>query len=129
MYGALHPLLQSISELKIVKSTHGVLTNARPDHLDVMGPKERNVAEALASTVPVDGIYFSSEEKNTDILEYAANDRSSKIHTITKADIDNITDEEISKFCYSEFKISKLRLQFKLTTFPRTKNLIILNQL
>ena len=29
---ALQPLLQSLCELKLVRSTHGVLTNARPDH-------------------------------------------------------------------------------------------------
>ncbi|HAG61481.1 MAG TPA: poly-gamma-glutamate synthase PgsB, partial [Coxiellaceae bacterium] len=48
---AVQPLLQSLCECKIVQSTHGVLCNARPDHLDVMGPTEKDVALALAGTV------------------------------------------------------------------------------
>ena len=55
---ALQPMLQSLCELKLVKATHGVLTNARPDHLDVMGPTERDVAKALGGTVPVNSKYF-----------------------------------------------------------------------
>ena len=35
---ALQPALQSLCELKLVRATHGVITNVRADHLDVMGP-------------------------------------------------------------------------------------------
>lgn len=49
---AVHPLLQSISELKMIRATHGVITNVRADHLDVMGPSERDVVEALLGTTP-----------------------------------------------------------------------------
>jgi poly-gamma-glutamate synthase PgsB/CapB len=47
---ALQPALQSLCELKMIRSTHGVISNARPDHLDVMGPAERDVALALLGT-------------------------------------------------------------------------------
>ena len=46
---ALQPHLQWLSESRFLRSTHGVITNARADHLDVMGPTERDapVADAL----------------------------------------------------------------------------------
>ncbi|MDE4990509.1 poly-gamma-glutamate synthase PgsB, partial [Francisella tularensis subsp. holarctica] len=74
---ALQPLLQSLCELKLIKETHGVLTNARPDHLDVMGPTERYVAKALAATIPVGDKYFTAEDIHLDFFEYACKDRGS----------------------------------------------------
>jgi len=41
---ALVPHLQWLSESRLIRATHGVITNAREDHLDVMGPTERDVA-------------------------------------------------------------------------------------
>src|SRR5258705_9290388 len=35
---AVSPELQPLSELRLVRSTIGVITNVRADHLDVMGP-------------------------------------------------------------------------------------------
>jgi gamma-polyglutamate synthase len=49
---ALVPELQRTSEHEMVRATIGVLTNARPDHADVMGPDTASVAEALSNTVP-----------------------------------------------------------------------------
>ncbi|MEA3409625.1 MAG: poly-gamma-glutamate synthase PgsB, partial [Candidatus Eisenbacteria bacterium] len=58
---AIRPDLQWLCEHRIVKATVGVITNARPDHLDVMGPTVDDVAVALAGTVPVGGALFTSE--------------------------------------------------------------------
>ena len=52
---ALIPSLQWLCEDKLVRATHAVITNAREDHLDVMGPGGRDVALALAGMVPVGG--------------------------------------------------------------------------
>ena len=43
---ALQPELHWLSERKLVRATHGVITNARADHLDVMGPTAADVARA-----------------------------------------------------------------------------------
>ncbi len=43
---AVSPELQPISELRLIQSTVGVITNARADHLDVMGPTVDDVARA-----------------------------------------------------------------------------------
>jgi gamma-polyglutamate synthase len=60
---ALHPHYQSLTELRMLRSAIGVITNARPDHLEVMGPTERDVALALAGSVPAGGDLFTAEER------------------------------------------------------------------
>lgn len=111
---ALQPLLQSLCELKIVKATHGVLTNARPDHLDVMGPTERDVVKALAATVPVRQKFFTAEDVHLDFYEYACKDRRSELIPATAEDAEKISDEEVNNFSYSEFKIN-VALALKVT--------------
>ena len=101
---ALQPLLQSLCELKLVRSTHGVLTNARLDHLDVMGPLEEDVALAMAGTVPVNGIYFTTEQKHLPIFNWAAKDRGSEVIALTDADVAKVSDEELALFSYQEHK-------------------------
>ncbi len=49
---AVRPDLQKVCEDQIMRSTVGVITNIRPDHLDVMGPTVDDVAVALSSTIP-----------------------------------------------------------------------------
>lgn len=60
---AIRPDLQRLSEHWLVKSTVGVITNVRPDHLDVMGPTVDDVACALAGTVPDRGVLFTAEHE------------------------------------------------------------------
>ncbi|MEM1029649.1 MAG: poly-gamma-glutamate synthase PgsB [Myxococcota bacterium] len=76
---ALQPRLQSLCELRLVRSTHGVITNARPDHLDVMGPGPDDVAQALAGTVPVGGTLYTSERERREVFRAAAEDRGSAL--------------------------------------------------
>ena len=52
---ALQPELQALSEFKLLRATHAVITNARPDHLDVMGPTATDVARALCGMIPPGG--------------------------------------------------------------------------
>lgn len=101
---SLHPLLQSVCELKLIKSTHGVLTNVRPDHLDIMGPLESDVALALAGTVPVNGKFFTPEQKHINIFKKALTDRRSELIHVNQQDISTISNEEIRKFSYEEHK-------------------------
>lgn len=81
---ALQPLLQSLCELELVRSTIGVITNARPDHLDVMGPDAAGVARALAGTTPRRGKLFTCESEHLDVLREAAEDRKSALAKVDK---------------------------------------------
>ncbi|MBV53771.1 MAG: poly-gamma-glutamate synthase PgsB [Coxiellaceae bacterium] len=101
---AVQPLLQSICEHKIVHSTHGVLCNARPDHLDVMGPTEEDVALALAGTVTYNGKFFTAEQKHINVYKMATQDRGSELIAIGDKDIADISDEDMAPFTYNEFK-------------------------
>jgi gamma-polyglutamate synthase len=96
---ALQPALQSLCERQLVRATHGIVTNARPDHLDVMGPGEVDVARALAGTTPIGGKLFTSEERNYGIFEEAAADRGSSITQVVPADG---MQEELAGFAYTE---------------------------
>ncbi len=101
---ALQPVLQSVCELKLVRSTIGVITNARADHLDVMGPTRLDVARALAGTTPVGGRMFTAENRvdSLGVLESASTDRGSKFDAISANEVDDVTPEMLAGFSYLE---------------------------
>ena len=95
---ALHPSLQSLCELKFVQSTHGVITNARADHLDVMGPTAADVATALASTTPVKGKLFTAERKYVSTLRESALDRRSELIPVDEQEVATVMQHELNRF-------------------------------
>ena len=101
---ALQPALQWLSESRLVRATHGVITNARPDHLDVMGPDAEDVARALAGSVPVGGTLFLGERRLRGPFEDACRDRRSDLVPLSDESIEKVTDEEMQGFSYTEHK-------------------------
>lgn len=101
---ALQPQYQSLSELRMVRSNVGVITNARPDHLDVMGPGEEDVALALAGSTPVKGNLFTAERDLLPTFEHSCNDRKSQLHGVTLEEVEAISDDTMSQFRYAEHK-------------------------
>src|SRR5512137_1078689 len=101
---ALQPQLQWLSESRFLKATHGVITNARADHLDVMGPEEKDVALALAGSTPLKAKLFTAERKHRAVLENAAEDRATQLSCVMDEDVSAIRDEEMKKFSYVEHK-------------------------
>ena len=99
---ALQPELQAFSELKLLKATCGVITNARPDHLDVMGPTEADVASALAGMIPRKGLLYTAERAELAVLEAAARDRQCELVSISEADVAAVGDAELAPFQYTE---------------------------
>lgn len=99
---ALQPQYQSLSELRMVRSTVGVVTNARADHLDVMGPGEEDVALALAGSTPRKGELFTAERNLLATFEYACQDRQSTLHGVTAEEVDAIPDSTMQQFRYAE---------------------------
>jgi len=98
---ALQPALQWLSEAKLVRATHGVITNARPDHLDVMGPSEEDVACALAGTVPVGGVFLTAERKHRAFFQQVAEERGSRFHASEEISRP-LTTEDLEAFPYLE---------------------------
>ncbi len=99
---ALQPSLQWLSQDKIVHATHGVITNARPDHLDVMGPGPDDVALALCAIIPPHGKFFTAERERLSILQECAKDREAELLAVTEDDVAQVTEDELSHFCYTE---------------------------
>ena len=98
---ALQPHLQWLSESKLVRATHGVITNARPDHLDVMGPTEDDVARALAGTVPVDGVFLTAEKAHRAFFQEVCEDRGSKFRGAEEIE-QPLTPADVEAFPYLE---------------------------
>ena len=99
---ALQPLLHWVSEDKLIRATHGVITNARADHLDVMGPTDADVARALAGMIPVGGVLFTAERKHLNILKAAAEDRNTRLVSVTDQDVEDISRADLAGFKYVE---------------------------
>lgn len=99
---AVQPPLQALCEEKFVRATHGVITNARPDHLDVMGPGEVDVARALAATTPVGGILFTAEAKHLDVFRASSEDRGAKLVPVGAEDIARLDEDALTGFPYLE---------------------------
>jgi poly-gamma-glutamate synthase PgsB/CapB len=98
---ALIPQYQWIETHRLVKSTHGVITNARADHLDVMGPTVKDVAKALSNTIPLNGKFFTAETNHLDIFK----DRAQKMNAqMFVSNPDSVTDQEMKGFTYIEHK-------------------------
>jgi poly-gamma-glutamate synthase PgsB/CapB len=99
---ALQPRFQSLTEIHMVRATHGVITNARRDHLDVMGPTGYDVALALAGSTPVRARLFTGEREYIEVFAAAAADRGSSLHQVSVADVESVTDEMLAPFKYRE---------------------------
>jgi gamma-polyglutamate synthase len=98
---AVQPDLQFITERQMVHSTVGVYTNAREDHLDVMGPTVADVAESLCNSLPKKGMAYTTEYKYLDTIKRRAARINTEVKYIDPATIDNDT---MKGFSYLEHK-------------------------
>ncbi|TGN06811.1 poly-gamma-glutamate synthase PgsB [Leptospira ilyithenensis] len=103
---ALEPRYQWASEGMILKSTIGVISNIREDHLDVMGPNLDDVAHALASTIPIGGKLITGETKFKKIIGEVCKDRKTDWIEVSGTSSKDflVTDAEIARFSYWEHK-------------------------
>ncbi len=98
---ALVPEYQWIENHRLIKPTHGVITNVRADHLDVMGPTVDDVGRALSNTIPERGYFFTAERgRPLKILRQRV--RESVVMTV--AEPDTVSDAEMAGFSYVEHK-------------------------
>ena len=96
---AVQPQYQWISEQQMVKSHIGVITNARPDHLEEMGPTLDDVRLSLANTIPFNGKMILGEN---DILETIAPIAKSRNTVLTAADESTVQEDDLKDFSYLE---------------------------
>ena len=98
---AVSPELQWVSEHKMVKSTIGVITNVRQDHLEEIGAELNDMAEALKLTIPQNGILVTAERDYLPIFQKQANKLNTKV---IQTNPDNISNKVMEKFNYMNFK-------------------------
>jgi poly-gamma-glutamate synthase PgsB/CapB len=98
---AILPELQKVTEHSIVKSTIGVITNVRPDHIGEMGTTLTEIAESLSLTVPKKGVLFMQEGRFTSLFRQKAERLNSKFNPVK---ITEPTDYEMKRFPYVEHK-------------------------
>ncbi|MDG1847344.1 MAG: poly-gamma-glutamate synthase PgsB [Candidatus Marinimicrobia bacterium] len=96
---AVQPQYQWISEHQMVKSDIGVITNARPDHLDEMGPTEKDVVKSLCNSIPVSGVLVTAEQKHKNIIKKVTYDNNSDF---ILSDENSLSNEYINNFNYIE---------------------------
>jgi poly-gamma-glutamate synthase PgsB/CapB len=76
---AVEPGLQAVSERDMIRSTVGVITNARLDHAEVMGSTVDDVAAALSATIPAKGTIVIGPTGGADVLVRAARTRGTRV--------------------------------------------------
>jgi poly-gamma-glutamate synthase PgsB/CapB len=101
---ALRPELHWVSESKLVRATHAIVTNVRADHLDVMGPTEADVARCLAGMVPVGGVLATAERRHLATFERAAADRGTRLLAVSDDDLARVSDAELARFGHVEHR-------------------------
>lgn len=98
---AVKPQYQWISEQKMIRSTIGVITNVRPDHLDEMGPTMEDITRSIGNTIPFNGTLVTTESQYIKFFKDISKSRNSSVE-ISK--YDNISSEYINKLPYLEHK-------------------------
>lgn len=96
---AVQPELLPVCEDKLVQSTIGVITNARADHLDVIGSTVEEVAECLAQTTPLGGVLLTAETVLHPIFERRAQARGSRF---VVTDASGVSKHDLAGFSYIE---------------------------
>jgi poly-gamma-glutamate synthase PgsB/CapB len=96
---ALIPYYQELERRMLIRPTHGVITNVRADHLDVMGPTLDDVGRALANTIPDRGRFFTAE-RGPQLATLRARVPASTVMTVT--DPAAVREEEMHGFSYIE---------------------------
>ena len=96
---AVQPQYQWISEQQMVKSHIGVITNARPDHLEEMGPTLDDVRLSLANTIPFNGKMIVGEN---DMVETIASVAKSRNTDLNASDEFTVLEEDMKDFTYLE---------------------------
>ncbi|MBC8277056.1 MAG: poly-gamma-glutamate synthase PgsB [FCB group bacterium] len=96
---AVQPEYQWICEHRMIKSTIGVITNARMDHVREMGPNIYQISRSLANTLPRNGVAFTSSKRSYPAMLKVARKLNTELTTIPSS---NVTSEELAKFSYIE---------------------------
>lgn len=100
---AINPIYQKYLEEKIMKSTIGVITNVREDHMDQLGKTLPQIARSLSATIPRNGhlVTAESDPELLAIFQEECNNRGSVLHPVSGV---RVSDRSMAKFNHFEYK-------------------------
>ena len=81
-----------------------MITNVREDHLDVMGPREHDVACAVLGTTPKGRHLFTGEKDYPEEFEAVCRNRKSGLTRVSDAEMESIQDHDLGEFAYVEHR-------------------------
>lgn len=99
---ALQPEFVDILNREWMKDTITTLTNAYPDHEDIMGPSGEDVARVIGRFIPRGGTVLSSEEQMEAIIRESAVVAGSQIIEVDELAADLIPRDLLARFPYQE---------------------------
>lgn len=100
---AIKPELQRVSERKMIRSQIGVITNVRLDHTDLLGGSHEKIARALANTIPENGVLFTADQDQYELLSTKARRRGTKtVYVDRKAQVDATLEKRIPPWIHPE---------------------------
>ncbi len=100
---AINPIYQRYLEDKVMRSTIGVITNVREDHMDLLGETLPEIARSLSATIPKNG-HLVTAETDPELLEILAEGcakRGTKLHAVGNM---RIANKHMAKFKHFEYK-------------------------
>jgi gamma-polyglutamate synthase len=98
---ALKPEYQRVAQDGLVQATIGVITNLRPDHVEVFGSDPRSMISALSATIPAGKVLFTAERRMHEWLRTEAHRRNAAC-VVTSPDV--VDDATMARFSYHEHK-------------------------
>ena len=96
---AVQPEYQWISEHQMIQSHIGVITNARPDHLEEMGPTIDDVKKSLGNTIPYNGKVVFGEKNIVSAVSHISEVRDTEYII---ADENTVKSTHLEGFPYIE---------------------------
>ncbi|BCU80907.1 PGA synthase CapB [Polycladomyces abyssicola] len=97
---AVNPDYQEVFQNQLLQANIGVIVNVLEDHMDVMGPTLKEVAQALSATIPYNGHLIVSDGPFVPYFKRIARERKTKVIV---ADNSKISEEYLRQFDYMVF--------------------------
>ena len=99
---ALQPEFVDILNREWMKDRITTITNAYPDHEDIMGPSGEDVARVIGRFIPDGGTVLSSEEQMEAFIRESAVRRGSNLIEVDELAADLLPRDLLSRFPYQE---------------------------
>lgn len=97
---AVNPDYQITFQRELVKANIGVIVNVMEDHMDVLGPTLKEVAEAFTATIPYKGHLIVMKDDYTEFFAKVAKRRKTKLIVVDK---DEVPESYLRQFEYIVF--------------------------